>query len=288
MAIKGLAIPVFGDYNFDGNKVYFTDGFVCGKAVEYAVDTENSDDNPLHADDEVAEHDYGIFAGGTLILNTTDLDYPSSKRLLNLKEVERTIGDVQVKELVYDDDASPKSKGFGIIETHQINDIDQYRAVILPKVTPRNPAEAATTKGESIEWQTKELECAVERTEEYSENYKHPWKYEAWFDTRDKAFEYLKTILNVLEKLTVTSAEGTTEGSTKLTVAPAKAAGNTYKYSTSGQAPTYKQDLTEWEDWDGSAEIEAADGATLYLAEVNAENKAVKAGSVTVKAKAGA
>lgn len=288
MAIKGLAIPVFGDYNFDGNKVYFTDGFVCGKAVEYAVDTENSDDNPLHADDEVAEHDYGIFAGGTLTLNTTDLDYPSSKRLLNLKEVERTIGDVQVKELVYDDDASPKSKGFGIIETHQINDIDQYRAVILPKVTPRNPAEAATTKGESIEWQTKELECAVERTEEYSENYKHPWKYEAWFDTRDKAFEYLKTILNVLEKLTVTSAEGTTEGSTKLTVAPAKAAGNTYKYSTSGQAPTYKQDLTEWEDWDGSAEIEAADGATLYLAEVNAENKAVKAGSVTVKAKAGA
>lgn len=288
MAIKGLAIPVFGDYNFDGNKVYFTDGFVCGKAVEYAVDTENSDDNPLHADDEVAEHDYGIFARGTLTLNTTDLDYPSSKRLLNLKEVERTIGDVQVKELVYDDDASPKSKGFGIIETHQINDIDQYRAVILPKVTPRNPAEAATTKGESIEWQTKELECAVERTEEYSENYKHPWKYEAWFDTRDKAFEYLKTILNVLEKLTVTSAEGTTEGSTKLTVAPAKAAGNTYKYSTSGQAPTYKQDLTEWEDWDGSAEIEAADGATLYLAEVNAENKAVKAGSVTVKAKAGA
>lgn len=288
MAIKGLAIPVFGDYNFDGNKVYFTDGFVCGKAVEYAVDTENSDDNPLHADDEVAEHDYGIFAGGTLTLNTTDLDYPSSKRLLNLKEVERTIGDVQVKELVYDDDASPKSKGFGIIETHQINDIDQYRSVILPKVTPRNPAEAATTKGESIEWQTKELECAVERTEEYSENYKHPWKYEAWFDTRDKAFEYLKTILNVLEKLTVTSAEGTAAGSTKLTVTPAKAAGNSYKYSTSGQAPTYKQDLTEWEDWDGSEEIEAANGTTLYLAEVNAEKKAVKAGSVIVKAKAGA
>lgn len=287
MAIKGLAIPVFGDYNFDGNKAYFTDGFVCGKAVEYAVDTENSDDNPLHADDEVAEHDYGIFAGGTLTLNTTDLDYPTSKRLLNLKEVERAIGDVQVKELVYDDDASPKSKGFGIIETHQINDIDQYRAVILPKVTPRNPAEAATTKGESIEWQTKELECAVERTEEYSENYKHPWKYEAWFDTRDKAFEYLKTILNVLEKLTVTSAEGTAAGSTKLTVDPAKAAGNTYKYSTSGQAPTYKQDLTEWEDWDGSAEIEAENGTMLYLAEVNAEKKAVKAGSVIVKAKAG-
>lgn len=287
MAIKGLAIPVFGDYNFDGNKVYFTNGFVCGKAVEYGVETETSDDNPLYADDEVAEHDYGIFAGGTLRLNTTDLDYSTAKSLLNLKEAERTVGDVQVKELVYDDDATPKTKGFGIIETHQINDVDQFRAVILPRVTPRNPAEAATTKGESIEWQTKELECTVERTEEVNEDYKHPWKYEAWFDIRDKAFEYLKTILNALEKLMVTSAEGTTAGSTKLTVTPAKAAGNSYKYNISGQAPAYKQDLTEWEDWDGTAEIQATNGSTLYLAEVNTEKKAVKAGSVTVKAKAG-
>ena len=287
MAIKGLAVPVFGDYNFDGNKVYFTNGFMCGKAVEYGVETETSDDNPLYGDDGIAEHDYGIFSGGTLTLNTTDLDYKTSKNLLNLKEVKRTVGDVQVSELVYDDDASPKTKGFGIIETHQINDVDQYRAVILPRVTPRNPAEAATTKGESIEWQTKELEFAVERTEEVSENYKHPWKYEAWFDTKAKALEYLKAILNVLEELTITSAEGTGDGKTTLTVYPALAAGNAYKYSTEGPAPTYKQDLTSWEDWNGTDEIQAASGSTLYLAEVNAEKKAVKAGSVTVKAKAG-
>ena len=288
MAIKGLAVPIFANYNFDGNKVYFTDGFRCGKAVEYSFEPETADDNPLYGDNMIAEHDYGVFTRGTLTLNTTDLDYESSKNLLELKEVSKTVGDLEVKELVFDDDGKAKPKGFGIYETHQINDVDCYRALIFPRVTPKNPSDSATTKGESIEWQTKELECTVERSEEVNENYNHPWKYEAWFNSENDALEYLKTVLNVLEKLTVTSAEGTAAGSTKLTVTPAKAAGNSYKYSTSGQAPTYKQDLTEWEDWDGSAEIEVANGTTLYLAEVNAEKKAVKAGSVIVKAKAGA
>lgn len=287
MAIKGLKVPVFGDYNFDGNKVFYTNGFVAGKAVEYGVETETSDDNPLYGDDEIAEHDYGIFAGGTLTLNTTDLDQYSAKRVLNLKEVKRTVGEEEVTELVYDDDASPKSKGFGIIETHQINDVDQYRALILARVTPRNPAEAATTKGESIEWKTKELECAIERTEEMSANYKHPWKYEAWFDTYEKALQYLKTILNVLDRLEITSVEGTAAGSTKLTVSPSLSSGNSYKYSTSGPEPTYMQDLSGWEDWDGSEEIQATTGSILYVAEVNTQKKALRAGTVNVKAKAG-
>lgn len=287
MAIKGLRVPLFADYNFDGNKVFYTNGFVSGKAVEYAVETETSDDNPLYGDDVIAEHDYGIFAGGTLTLNTTDLDQYSSKRVLNLKEVKRTVGDSEVTELVYDDDAVPKSKGFGIIEVHQINDVDQYRALVLARVTPRNPSEAATTKGESIEWQTKELECSIERTEEVSAKYNRPWKYEAWFDTIEKAMQYLKTILNVLDRLEITSAEGTAAGSTKLTISPSLSAGNAYKYSTSGPEPTYMQDLTGWEDWDGSEEIQADSGSTLYVAEVNTQKKAVRAGTVTVKAKAG-
>lgn len=286
MAIKGLAIPVFGDYNFDGNTVFYTNGFIAGKAVEYSVETETSEDNPLWGDDEVAEHDYGVFSGGILTLNTTHLDAFTAKRMLNLKEVQRPVGDAEVTELVYDDDASPKSKGFGIIEMHQVNDVDKYRAVILARVTPKNPSEAATTKGETIEWQTKELECTVERTQEESENYKHPWKYEAWFDTKADAVKYLKTVLNALSRLEVKSAEGTAEGKTQLTVAPALGTGHAYKYSTTGPEPTYMQDLTSWEDWNGKDEIQAAAGKTLYLAEVDSQKKAVKAGSVKVTAKA--
>lgn len=285
MAIKGLAVPVFGEYNYDGNKSYYTNGFIAGKAVEYGAEVETSDDNPLYADNGIAEHDYGKFSAGTLTLNTTDLDYYTSKRLLNLKEVTTIIGGVNVKELVRDDDAVSTAKGFGVIEWHQIDDVDKYRAVILCKVMPKNPAEAATTKAEAIEWQTKELECSFERTEEVNENYNHPWMREAWFDNEADALEYLKTALNAMERLAVTSQEGTTAGKTKLSVSPVLTSGNSYKYSSTGPAPTYKQDLTSWEDWDGTEEITAANGTTLYIAEIDKEKKAVKYGTVTVVSK---
>lgn len=287
MAIKGLCKPVFGNYQHSGNVVTYTNGFVAGAAVEYGAEIETSDDNPLYGDNKIIEHDYGTFSTGTLTLNTSDLDQATSKALLGIKEVQREVGGKQVTELVYDDDTKASPKGFGIIEFHQINDVDRYRAVILCKVTPKNPAEAATTKGESIEWQTKELECSIERSDEVSENYKHPWKYEAWFDTEEEATEYLKTILNAVESLEVKSEAGSSSGKTKITVTPAIGKGNSYRYSKTGPAPSYLQDLTGWTEWDGTEEIEADSNSTLYIAEVNGQEKAVKAGSVKVTANGG-
>lgn len=199
MAIKGLRKPIFGRYAYDGAKAVYTEGFVCGSAVEYGVEIESSDNNPLYGDDAIIENDYGSMSGGTLTLNTSHLDAETSKKLLNIKEVGRTVGETTVKELVYDDDAKSTPFGFGIVETHQINDVDKFRAVILAKVTMSIPAEAATTKGESVEWQTKEIEGTISRSDEESENYKHPWKMEAWFDTFTEAFNYLKAVLGVTE-----------------------------------------------------------------------------------------
>lgn len=199
MAIKGLTTPVFGDYTYSGSAATYTNGFVCGAAIEYGVEIETSDNNPLYGDDRIIENDYGTFNTGTLTLDTSDLDQETSKKLLGLKEVQTTVGESSVTELVSDDDAKQTPKGFGIIETHQINDVDKYRAVILCKVTMSIPAEAATTKGESIEWQTKEIEGTITRSDEDTENFRHPWKREAWFDTKAEAQEYLNTILGVVK-----------------------------------------------------------------------------------------
>ena len=38
MAIKGLTTPVFADYNYNGNAASYTNGFVCGSAIEYGVE----------------------------------------------------------------------------------------------------------------------------------------------------------------------------------------------------------------------------------------------------------
>lgn len=112
MAIKGLSIPAMADYSYDGNRAKYTNGFICGSAVEYGVDIETTDDNHLRADNRIKEHDYGTFNSGTLTLNTSDLDAYTSKRLLGLKEVKRQIGEKTVTELVYDDDAKTKSNSY--------------------------------------------------------------------------------------------------------------------------------------------------------------------------------
>ena len=286
MAIKGLTNPVFGDYNYNGTTVSYTNGFICGSAIEYEVEIETSDDNPLYGDDKIIENDYGEFSTGTLTLNTSDLDQADSKRLLNAKEVQRVVGESTVTELVYDDDAKSTPKGFGIIETHQINDVNKYRAVILAKIIPRNPGEAATTKGETIEWQTKEFECAIQRSDQDTADYKRPWKYEAWFNTHDDALEYLKYVLNVLGQVEATSAAGSASGQTVITIT-SPVAGASYKYSTTGPVPNYKQDLTSWTELTSGEEIEATNGSTLYIAQVDSDDKAIGAGTVTVVANGG-
>lgn len=284
MAIKGLATPVFGEYNYNGSAVTYTNGFIAGSAIEYGVEVETSDNNPLYGDDHIIENDYGAFNSGTLTLNTSDLDQYTSKRLLGLKEVEVQVGEVQVTELVTDDDAKQTPKGFGIIETHQINNVDKYRAVILCKVAMSIPAEAATTKGESIEWQTREVEGTINRSDENTKNYKHPWKREAWFNTHDAALEYLKTILNVLEEVTATSAAGSSMGQTMITITN-QVEGATYKYSTDGPVKTYKQDLTSWTDLTPGEAITVDNGATVYIAQADSTGKAVGAGSVVAVTK---
>lgn len=286
MAIKGLRTPIFGEYNYDGNTVTYTDGFVAGAAIEYSAELETSDNNPLYGDDTIVENDYGTFSSGTLTLDTSDMDQYTSKRLLGLKEIKVTVGNTSVTELVYDDDMKSTPKGFGIIETHQINDVDKFRAVILCKITPSIPANSATTKGESVEWQTKEIESTITRSDEESENYNHPWMREAWFDTHAAAKEYLKTVLNALDQVVATSAAGEAAGQTVITIQNPPA-GASYKYSTTGPRPKYKQDLTEWQDLTSGTAIEAADGSTLYIAQVDKDKKAIGAGTVTVTANGG-
>lgn len=105
-----------------------------------------------------------------------------------------------------------------------------------------------------------------------------------------KAFiETVTTISDVLGSLTVTSAAGTNLGDTKITIAEAQIDGYSYKYKVmdSAKMPTINQVLTTgWTDWDGSADITAATGKIIVVAEVDQGNQCKKVGSATVTAKA--
>ncbi len=201
MAIKGLSIPVFGKYNCTEGAVTYTDGVINPSAVSYTVSVESTDNNPLYANNRIKENDIGKFSTGTYTLETDDLDHEISKFLLGLKEITREYGEGKsVTSLVYDDDQKAPALGVGIIEEHQNDDVDKYKAVILKRVIFNIPEDAANTRAESIEWQTKSIEGTIARSEENGENGKYPWKEEAWFESESEALGFLKDILGVVKK----------------------------------------------------------------------------------------
>lgn len=201
MAIKGLSIPVFGEYNHSNGVVTYANGMINPHAVSYSIAVEASEDNPLYADNRIVESDTRRFNSGTLTLETDDLAQDISKFLLGVKEIERTYGEAKtVRALIYDDEQRAPYLGFGIIEEHQNNNIDQYKAVILKKVAFNIPEDAATTRGESVDWQTRTIEGTIERSEENGETGVYPWKEEAWFNSESEALLYLKSMLGVVEK----------------------------------------------------------------------------------------
>lgn len=91
-------------------------------------------------------------------------------------------------------------------------------------------------------------------------------------------------------ELTVTSVAGTSaSGKTKVTVSPSLSAGNSYKYKTASSVtvPEFGAECKSgYTAWDGVSEITATTGNKILIVEVDANNKAVKAGSATVASKA--
>lgn len=86
--------------------------------------------------------------------------------------------------------------------------------------------------------------------------------------------------------LTVSSTEGTTSGTTLLTVTPALGEGDSYRIYRGAATPAVGEILTAWTAWDGTSDITAATGDIITVAEVDSSNAAVKAGIVTATAKA--
>ena len=299
MAIIGVSKPYYGIYNYntEENTVTYTQGGVMGKATEVNIEIETSEDNNLYGDNVIAETDRK-FIRGTLTNSTTDLSQSVSRVILGLVEqvLESIPGitDVGVRELIYDDRQVTPYLGVGVIIKKMVNGITMWRAVILTKIMYSVPSDAATTQGESIEWQTPELTGTIMRDD--TEN--HMWKREATFTTESQAETYLKKRLGVgvnpeLGTLTVQSAAGAEEGDTAIGVTPTLGPSNHYVYQTGATVElpaAYGESVAggSWTAWDGTAEITATNGQEIGIVEANLDNQAVAAGKTTVVANGGA
>lgn len=198
MAVIGLSKPYYGIYSATGNAVSYANGAVMGKATEANIEIDTTEDNNLYADNAIAETDRS-FAGGTLTLSTDDLSQEVAKAILGLTETAITgiegVTDTSVKELVYDDTQTTPYLGVGFIVKKKVGGAYKWRAVVLSKVMFSVPADAATTQGESIEWQVPELSATIMRDDSAT----HMWKREATFTTEAQAEAYIKARLNITE-----------------------------------------------------------------------------------------
>ena len=196
MATIGLSKPYYAIYAEAGGVVSYSDGAVMGKATEANISIETTEDNNLYGDNGLAETDRR-FANGTLTLSTTDLSQEVSKAILGLTEQAITgidgVTDTSVKELVYDDGQVSPYLGVGFIIKKKVNGAYKWRGVVLPKVMFSVPEDAATTQGESIEWQTPELTGTIMRDDSAT----HVWKKEATFTTEAQAEAYIKARLGI-------------------------------------------------------------------------------------------
>lgn len=293
MAVKGLSIPVFGRYNYNANtgKVTYSGGMINPHAIEYTLTPESTDNNPLYGDNQIIENDTPRFNGATLSLGIDELEQNVAEFILGVKIIQMSYGaDKTAKVTVYDDEQTPPFLGVGIIEEHQINDVNRYKAVIMCKAQFNNPESTATTRGESIEWQTKTIEGNVSRSDETSENGVHPWKTGAWFDSEAEAVTYLEYMLGVgtLGTLTIQSEAGSAEGQTEITVTPEKTGTNEYYYQigTSLELPEYNADCSGMKKWNGTDEINAESGQQILIVECEGTN-ARAAGIQTVTVNGG-
>lgn len=90
-------------------------------------------------------------------------------------------------------------------------------------------------------------------------------------------------VITTIDKLKLTSEEGSGISKTIITVSPKLTSGNQYRYKLGTVTkPAKNEDVSDWTYWNGTDEITADLGDVLTLVECTANDRAVKCGSVEV------
>lgn len=195
MATKGLSYFVAGKYTYAQGAVTYTEGRVLGKAVSYTVNLDEPTRNDFYADNAVAESDNQLFSSGNIVLDSAQISPENKAWLLGQTARQVTVGTNNTVDVYdYDDNMEPIPVGFGMIEYLQIDNVDHWQAITLQKAKTRVPANSATTKGESISWQTHPITADIYRDDTTA----HRWMSESeLFDSEDAAKAYLNSIFGI-------------------------------------------------------------------------------------------
>lgn len=151
------------------------------KAVSCSVSIDNNDAK-LFADDALAESDTS-FAGGTVTMGIDEDDLKTMADLLGHTYTEQ---DGLTRSV---DDTAPYV-GLGRVVTKMVGGAYKYKVEFLYKVKFQEPSQENTTKGESVEFGTTEIEGTI------SALANGKWSVAKEFDTKAAAVTYLEGLMD--------------------------------------------------------------------------------------------
>jgi hypothetical protein len=193
MARIGLEKFYAGVYNYANGAVSYTGSKLFGKAVDLEIEWDFADDNDLYADNVIVENDGREPSGGTVKINTDNLDPAAFTLLSGITPVAKTLSDestVQEFEIGKDGHKTPYV-GFGSVVNKMVGGVQKYRAIVIRKAKFPLGNEAAETKGESIDWKTDEIEGTIYKPEVGG--------FETWIETESlaQAVRYIEDELDI-------------------------------------------------------------------------------------------
>ena len=157
---------------------------MMGKAISATFEPGEANNNPLYANNAIAENDGLAATGGTLTLTIDHLSYAAAADLFGLST---QLEQGTVTGVEYGANA-PSHVGVAFVRWNQLNDNRSiYEAVILADVVFSLPSDSYQTMGESVEWQTVELEGTVSG-QAYSGA---PWMKKKTFTTQEAAIAWI-------------------------------------------------------------------------------------------------
>lgn len=171
----------------DGVLTGYSGSSMMGKAISATFEPGEANSNPLYANNTIAEQDAASGAGGTL--NVT-LDRISAAAYADLFGV-TSVTESSATGFNFTGNETPNPVGVAFIRwAQEDNDRDHYQAVIFSHVLFGTPSDNYQTMGESVEWQTPELEGTVASGAVTGEK---PWRKVFNFTTQAAAQTFIQT-----------------------------------------------------------------------------------------------
>lgn len=168
---------------------------LMGKAVKTSFEPNTPDDNPLYANNGVAENDSSSGSGGTLTqtLDRMTLETASALYGTQVSKGQVSVGNKQVDgtEIVYKGSEQSVPVGVAYIKMQQEDGVRTHEVVFYREVTFTRPEDEAETMGERIEWKTPEIEGVVAGMQGDGSE---PWYRLSRWPTQEAAIAYIYTL----------------------------------------------------------------------------------------------